>query len=135
MMIEAVKEFINEKKIDVLKDLYFVLLALIYDFKDAKYIWTKRDFNETVKSVIRLQRMLGIKPRTFQKQKKIFELYDKMNTDFMNLYIKDYHELHLEKLLENPEQEGNRLSEYLGRPIDVSAVSKKETWKVQRVPQ
>ena len=134
--IHAVKHFIKEKKIDVLKDLYFIWLYNCYAWKGIKYIWTKRNFDEIVKSTLRLQKRLGaIKTRTYEKKALIFEQYKYAIETLMKQIPDERIEIHLEDLLSDTLKIRSQLSNFLGREIDMSIVSSSETWQEKRVPQ
>jgi hypothetical protein len=98
-------------------------------FATAKYIWCRRDPLEAAKSMVRLK-LPRIKQYrgvlTTKKALKTYELHDKIwEKTLLNL---PHIEVHLEHLVLDPKAEGERISEFIGVPLDTSLVAAKETY-------
>jgi hypothetical protein len=90
---------------------------------------------EIAKSQVRLQRQFNTPPEKVTV-KQILNIYE----DFKKIYLKYRMEVpsivvHYDNLINRPEVVAKRLSNFIGREIDLSEISPKETWKHRRVAQ
>ena len=137
---ESVNNFIKENQINVVKDNYLSPFFLVWktinnELQDAHFIWTRRDIEESTKSMLRLQESFGIQPSDFEFYNNAAKNLDSLQQDMMEYYVKDYTEIWLDDLLEDPEKYGSELSGKLGKTIDMSLINRDETWEKTQIPQ
>jgi hypothetical protein len=96
-------------------------------FRDAKYIWMRRDLIEIAKSYMRKQKAFGHKkPETFDEAFRVVKDLDKKWKKFLPLV--DHIEVWLEDLLRETDSVGDRVSEFIGREFNTDLVTKNETY-------
>jgi len=137
-------EYADRAGIELLKDpeLWMVFGALFHTnerFANSRFIWTIRPSKDVAMSAVRLQRMRNMPPCPPNPKKTIvgqIESYEKYCTVLESYYHKtDSHLVDFEQLLESPDKVGKRLSEFVGRKVDMSLVDTQETYKATGVPQ
>jgi len=135
---QQMRRFVNylkENKVEVLKDPQSAFamkewLKIDQIFRNAKFIWMKRNPMEAAKSFIRLKipripQYRGV--LTTRKALKTFQLHDKMWEELLK--DKDHCVVWLEELLNFPDTVGYFLSEFLGRDFDNSLIDRSMTYE------
>lgn len=108
-------------------------------FKNAKYIWNRRDIRQSAKSMVRLKVPDRMERHTFEigptgyrnvltvkGAEKIYEVHEKILEDAMKKvnHIEVWHH----DLINKPKETFARMSEFIGREIDTSPFNMGEVW-------
>lgn len=98
-------------------------------FKNAKYIWTRRDYTETAKSLVRLKvpqgQYRGV--LTVRNAEKICIEHDKLLKKAMKKvnHIEVWHH----DLINKPDKTFNRISEFVGTKVKTDAFDRGKIWR------
>lgn len=144
---QAVKNVLNkivDEKIEIIKDPYLGLIVNVWYtcsplFREAKYIWLKRDAMEIAKSLVRMQKFHGMPiilkafKFTVSEAYKLCQLHTN-GWEMMMPYL-NHIEVQFEDLFKDVEKVKDRISEFIGRPFNTDLISLEETWKIKRKPQ
>lgn len=115
------------------------MYELCKEFRSYKFIWMTRDKVEAAKSAVRLQQYKDMPPVDLNPvltDDVMIKAYDK----YQNMLCKWSHQvdsviINFENMLDDPEKTGEILESFLGFPVNMSLVSKKETFKAMGEPQ
>ncbi len=134
-LMSKVIHYFETSNIDILKDptgiyAYKRWIEYFDIFNDAKWIWTRRDSLTRAKSMVRHRiELYGAKIFRGFTTKKNLEVGRRYERELEQvLPTVNYIEIWLEDLLNKTKEMGDKLSEFIGRQIDMSPVNKKKVW-------
>ncbi len=128
-------EYFHESNIEILKDpmgiyAYKRWIENFGIFKNAKWIWTRREPLERAKSEVRHKIELHgseiFRGFTTNESLKVARRYEKELAKVLPTV--NYIEIWLEDILNKTKEIGDKLSEFIGGQIDMSPVNIKEVW-------
>lgn len=127
--------YIKENGINLLKDPQagFCIkewIKLSRTFGEAKYVWMRRSSLPAAKSFVRLKVPRIPQYRgtlTTRKAERIYKQHEAKWAEAMKEV--DHIEVWLEKFLAKTEEEADRISSFIGKELDTSLVTKKETFE------
>jgi hypothetical protein len=142
--IEKFFVYCTVENIEILKDPHLWLaFKKFYDYSDrfrkSKFIWTMREPLEIAKSQTRLQCQFDVPPvalngkLTVQRWLRLYGGFEKIYEKFRDRV--DSLVVNFEDLVYRPESIKAVISKFIGRTLDISAISPDETFKARRVAQ
>lgn len=133
IMMNWTKNYFENKNVEILKDPWgtFALGSWIERFKlfqTAKYIWTRRDSVKRAKSQLRFQ-LKNQCLKGFLTTSKAMEIGRNHEGEIKKIMpLVNHIEIWLEDILDKTKEVGDKLSDFIGRKIDMSAINKSEVW-------
>lgn len=133
----CVFDILMDQKVEILKDAFHIYTAPFWAemfphefFQGGKYIVTYRDEDESAKSIVRLRKGLGNALKTVSHMKKHYAMVNAIIKTYLGNFT--YIKVEYDDMLHNTADVQQRLSEFLGRDIDMSIISASETFKENR---